>query len=61
MENKIAELNGINVKAFFRWWGITGIKMSGKDLTFEVGVLSAKYPADKFGDTPACEGKHSSS
>ncbi|KAL8120163.1 uncharacterized protein LOC141660481 [Apium graveolens] len=61
VENKINELNGINVKAFFRWWGITAIKNNGKDLTFEVGMLSAKYPADKFGDSPACEGKHSSS
>ncbi|KAJ8528299.1 hypothetical protein K7X08_021991 [Anisodus acutangulus] len=62
VENKIAELNGISVKAFFKWWGITGIRSSGDNLVFEVGMVSAKYPSKNFNESPDCEGKkHSSS
>ncbi|KAK4343454.1 hypothetical protein RND71_036548 [Anisodus tanguticus] len=62
VENKIAELNGISVRAFFKWWGITGIRSSGDNLVFEVGMVSAKYPSNNFNESPDCEGKkHSSS
>ncbi|MTV28393.1 DUF538 domain-containing protein, partial [Nitriliruptoraceae bacterium ZYF776] len=62
VENKIGEINGIKVRAFYQWWGITGIKISGDDLVFEVGMVTAKYPSKNFADTPQCEGqKHSSS
>ncbi|KAD6795105.1 hypothetical protein E3N88_06001 [Mikania micrantha] len=62
VENRIAELNGIKVRAFFQWWGITGIKINGDDLVFEVGMVSAKYPSKNFDVSPQCEGKkHSSS
>ncbi|XP_074273848.1 uncharacterized protein LOC141597331 [Silene latifolia] len=58
VKNKIAELDGIRVWAFFKWWSITGIKLSGdRDLVFEVGVVTAKYPKDKFGVAPDCEGR----
>ncbi|EYU29772.1 hypothetical protein ABFS82_10G109200 [Erythranthe guttata] len=61
VENRIAELDGINVRAFFKWWGITGIKSNGQDLVFEVGVVSAKYPSKNFDISPLCEGTRSSS
>uniref|UniRef100_A0A3Q7J338 Uncharacterized protein n=1 Tax=Solanum lycopersicum TaxID=4081 RepID=A0A3Q7J338_SOLLC len=38
VENRIAELDGISVRAFFKWWGITGIRSSGENLVFEVGM-----------------------
>ncbi|KAG6389295.1 hypothetical protein SASPL_150762 [Salvia splendens] len=59
--NRIAELDGISVRAFFKWWGITGIKSSGQDLVFEVGVLTAKYPSKNFDVSPPCQGRRSSS
>ncbi|KAL9261478.1 hypothetical protein AKJ16_DCAP04538 [Drosera capensis] len=56
MENRIEKLDGIRVRALWKWWGITGIKREGEDLVFEVGVVSAKYPVGKFGESPECEG-----
>nr|GMC76387.1 uncharacterized protein LOC109186882 [Ipomoea batatas]GME03375.1 uncharacterized protein LOC109186882 [Ipomoea batatas] len=61
VENRIAELDGISVKAFFKWWGITGIRSSGDNLVFEVGMVTAKYPSKNFDESPECEGKRSSS
>ncbi|KAL3622974.1 hypothetical protein CASFOL_030547 [Castilleja foliolosa] len=61
VENRIAELDGISVRAFFKWWGITGIRSNGQDLVFEVGVVTAKYPANNFDQSPLCQGTHSSS
>ncbi|KAI3977324.1 hypothetical protein MKX01_000237 [Papaver californicum] len=61
VEGKIGELKGIRVWAFFQWWSITGIKSSGENLVFEVGMVSAKYPAKNFDESPECQGKHSSS
>ncbi|KAL7189561.1 hypothetical protein ACSBR1_039249 [Camellia fascicularis] len=58
---RIADINGIRVRAFFQWWSITGIKSSGDDLVFEVGMVSAKYPSNHFGESPDCEGKRASS
>ncbi|KAL1551893.1 hypothetical protein AAHA92_12764 [Salvia divinorum] len=59
--NRIAELDGISVRAFFKWWGITGIRSSGRDLVFEVGMVTAKYPSKNFDVSPPCEGRRSSS
>ncbi|KZV27450.1 hypothetical protein F511_02559 [Dorcoceras hygrometricum] len=61
VENRIAELDGISVRAFFKWWGITGIRSSGQDLVFEVGVVTAKYPSKNFDRSPDCEGRRSAS
>ncbi|KAB2027272.1 hypothetical protein ERO13_D05G023100v2 [Gossypium hirsutum] len=58
---KIAELDGIRVRALFKWWSITGIRSSGDNLVFEVGMVTAKYPAKNFDESPLCEGRHSSS
>ncbi|EEF47032.1 uncharacterized protein LOC8278599 [Ricinus communis] len=58
---RIAELDGIRVWAFFKWWSITGIRSSGEDLVFEVGMVTAKYPSKNFLESPQCEGKHSAS
>lgn len=61
VENRIAELHGISVRAFFQWWGITGIRSSGQDLVFEVGMVTAKYPSKNFYVSPPCDGRRSSS
>ncbi|RWR73858.1 Protein of unknown function DUF538 [Cinnamomum micranthum f. kanehirae] len=61
VEGKISELDGIQVRAFFKWWSITGIRMSGENLVFEVGMVTAKYPSNNFDDSLECEGRHSSS
>ncbi|KDP32309.1 hypothetical protein JCGZ_13234 [Jatropha curcas] len=61
VQGRIAELDGIRVRAFFKWWSITGIRSSGEDLVFEVGMVTAKYPSKNFDESPDCEGKHSSS
>ncbi|XP_052198975.1 uncharacterized protein LOC127806044 [Diospyros lotus] len=58
---RIADLDGIRVRAFFKWWSITGIRSSGDDLVFEVGMVTAKYPSKNFVESPACEGKRSDS
>ncbi|EOY30864.1 PREDICTED: uncharacterized protein LOC18588637 [Theobroma cacao] len=60
-QGKIAELDGIRVRALFKWWSITGIRSSGDNLVFEVGMVTAKYPAKNFDESPFCEGQHSSS
>ncbi|KAL9224492.1 hypothetical protein vseg_000519 [Gypsophila vaccaria] len=58
VRNKIEELSGIRVWAFFKWWSITGIKLSADaaDLVFEVGVVTAKYKANNFDVAPSCQG-----
>lgn len=61
VDNKIGTLNGISVRAFYKWWGITGIRASGDDLVFEVGMVTAKFPSNSFDSIPECEGKRSSS
>lgn len=61
VKNKIAQLDGIRVRALFQWWSITGIKSSGDNLVFEVGMLSAKYPAKNFNESPPCEGSKADS
>ncbi|GMN50483.1 hypothetical protein TIFTF001_019640 [Ficus carica] len=58
---KIAKIDGIRVRAFFKWWSITGIRASGENLVFEVGGITAKYPSKNFDESLPCEGKHSSS
>ncbi|KAK9269461.1 hypothetical protein L1049_001236 [Liquidambar formosana] len=57
VENRIADLDGIRVRAFFQWWSITGIRSSGDNLVFEVGMVSAKYPSKNFDESPPCEGR----
>ncbi|KAK7291450.1 hypothetical protein RIF29_06605 [Crotalaria pallida] len=61
VKGRIAELDGIRVRAMFRWWSITGIRSSGDDIVFEVGMVTAKYPSKNFDVSPPCEGKRSSS
>ncbi|XAR66973.1 hypothetical protein NMG60_11013374 [Bertholletia excelsa] len=58
---KIADLDGIRVRAFFRWWSITGIKSNGDELVFEVGMVTAKYASKNFDESPECDGKSSAS
>lgn len=57
---RLEGLKGITVKAYYVWWGITGIAL-GDDhsLFFEIGILSAKFPYSNFDDPPICEA-HSS-
>lgn len=57
-EGYIQGLTGIDVRVFFKWWSITGIRSSGKNLVFEVGVASAKYPSSNFDESPDCEGSN---
>ncbi|KAF8393324.1 hypothetical protein HHK36_021565 [Tetracentron sinense] len=61
VEGRIADLDGIRVRAFFQWWSITGIRLSGENLVFEVGMVTAKYASKNFDESPACEGQRSSS
>ncbi|KAF9679682.1 hypothetical protein SADUNF_Sadunf06G0039900 [Salix dunnii] len=61
VKGRIAELDGIRVRALFQWWSITGIRSSGDNLVFEVGMVTAKYPSKNFDESPKCEGRHSSS
>lgn len=61
VDNRIAELDGISVRAFFKWWGITGIRSNGQNLVFEVGVVTAKYPSKNFDKALLCEASRSSS
>lgn len=58
VDRKISGLDGIRVRAFFRWWSITTIRSTGDDLVFDVGVASAKYPAKNFYETLDCQGSN---
>ncbi|KAJ3695051.1 hypothetical protein LUZ60_000428 [Juncus effusus] len=57
VNGEISGLDGIKVRAFFRWWSITGIKSDGDDVVFDVGVTSAKYGKRNFDVSPDCEGR----
>ncbi|XP_047074431.1 uncharacterized protein LOC124684072 [Lolium rigidum] len=59
-DGRISGLSGIRVKAFFRWWSITGIRADGDDLVFEVGSVSAKFPARHFKASLECPAKANS-
>lgn len=61
VEGRISDLDGIRVRAFFQWWSITGIRASGENLVFEVGMVTAKYASKNFDESPGCEGRRSSS
>ncbi|KAF4352039.1 hypothetical protein G4B88_027504 [Cannabis sativa] len=54
-QGRIAKLDGIRVRAFFKWWSITGIKSSGDNLVFEVGGITVKYPSKNFDEVLAYE------
>lgn len=53
-DGRISGLDGIRVRAFFRWWSITGIRADGDQLVFEVGSVSAKFPARDFNASLEC-------
>ncbi|EES01005.1 hypothetical protein BDA96_03G224800 [Sorghum bicolor] len=53
-DRRISGLDGIRVRAFFRWWSITGIRADGDQLVFEVGSVSAKFPARDFNASLEC-------
>jgi hypothetical protein len=53
-DRRISGLDGIRVRAFFRWWSITGIRADGDQLVFEVGSVSAKFPARDFNASLDC-------
>ncbi|KAL5227735.1 hypothetical protein ABZP36_016000 [Zizania latifolia] len=59
-DRRISGLSGIRVRAFFRWWSITGIHADGDDLVFEVGSVSAKFPARHFNASLECPAKAAS-
>ncbi|RCV26036.1 hypothetical protein SEVIR_5G219700v4 [Setaria viridis] len=56
-DRRISGLSGIRVRAFFRWWSITGIRADGDQLVFEVGSVSAKFPARDFNASLECPAK----
>uniref|UniRef100_A0A0E0JKQ9 DUF642 domain-containing protein n=1 Tax=Oryza punctata TaxID=4537 RepID=A0A0E0JKQ9_ORYPU len=56
-DRRISGLSGIRVRAFFRWWSITGIRADGDELVFEVGSVSAKFPARHFNASLECPAK----
>ncbi|CAO2203906.1 unnamed protein product [Urochloa humidicola] len=56
-DRRISGLSGIRVRAFFRWWSITGIRADGDQLVFEVGSVSAKFPSRDFNASLECPAK----
>jgi hypothetical protein len=56
-DRSISGLSGIRVRAFLRWWSITGIRADGDQLVFEVGSVSAKFPARDFNASLECPAK----
>lgn len=52
---KLQGLKGINVKAFYIWWNISGIALGDdENLFFDIGILSTKFPCNNFDDPPIC-------
>nr|DAD26977.1 TPA_asm: hypothetical protein HUJ06_028445 [Nelumbo nucifera] len=60
IHRRIANLDGIRVRAFFTWWSITGIISSGENLILEAGIGSATYPSKSFEESLTCKGQRSS-
>lgn len=59
VKGRITKLDGIRVRAFFKWWSITGIRSTGDEIVFEVGVITVSYPSKNFDESPVCEGRYS--
>ncbi|KAL5976725.1 hypothetical protein ACLOJK_021058 [Asimina triloba] len=52
----ITNLSGIQVKKFFLWLSITGMKaVDSKDIEFQVGFTSETLPVTQFEDVPTCK------
>lgn len=51
------DLNGVSVKAMYKWWTISAIRTSSSNgqVAFEIGPISVNYPASNFDDVPECE------
>ncbi|RLN36222.1 uncharacterized protein C2845_PM03G26860 [Panicum miliaceum] len=56
-DRRISGLSSIRVRVFFRWWSITGIHADSDQLVFEVGSISAKFPARDFNASLECPAK----
>jgi hypothetical protein len=56
---KLRNLSGISVRILYVWWNIDAITVNGNDLVFQVGPLSASFPADNFDENPMCLGGYS--
>ncbi|TKY44669.1 hypothetical protein E2542_SST30946 [Spatholobus suberectus] len=56
VKGKMAELDGIRVRAFFKWWSITGIRSSGDDIVFEVGIGHGEVSVEEFRRQPRVRG-----
>ncbi|CAO2141299.1 unnamed protein product [Urochloa humidicola] len=50
----IRQLQGVSVKVFFVWLGITEVDRAGDQLSFHVGPLAASFPLRKFAVSPRC-------
>ncbi|CAM0144668.1 unnamed protein product [Urochloa decumbens] len=50
----ITALQGVSVKVFFVWLGITEVDHTGDQLSFRVGPLAASFPLRKFAESPRC-------
>ena len=51
------DLNGVSVRAMYKWWTISAIRSSTSNgqVAFEIGPISVNYPASNFDDIPECE------
>ncbi|KAG6384586.1 hypothetical protein SASPL_120971 [Salvia splendens] len=52
--NKITDLNGIQVKILFFWINIIEVTSDGDELQLSVGIASANFPVDNFFECPQC-------
>lgn len=53
-KRKLADLSGIEVKILFLWLSITEVTRDDDELEFSVGIASADFPSDNFGQCPTC-------
>ncbi|KAL7198978.1 hypothetical protein ACSBR2_021296 [Camellia fascicularis] len=53
-KGKLKNLKGISVKILFLWLNIGEVIRDDDELEFSVGIASADFPIESFGESPQC-------
>ncbi|CAK7348329.1 unnamed protein product [Dovyalis caffra] len=51
---RLSNLKGVRVLILFLWINIVEVVHDGEELEFSVGIASANFPIDNFGECPQC-------
>ncbi|KAL6954925.1 hypothetical protein U1Q18_045539 [Sarracenia purpurea var. burkii] len=53
-KDNLIKLEGVSVKILIFWLDIVEVRRRGDELQFSVGIASANFPIDNFGECPQC-------